>query len=128
MSVPAEKLAVYRRGLRRRLGQLLTAEEKDALEAARHEATLVAEMLVKQYGARRVILFGSMAQNRRLRRDSDIDLAVEGMPIENFYRLVGDLRTASGRSVDLVRLETARESFRKLIRLEGVLLAHDGAG
>jgi len=126
MAVPAEKLAAYRRGLRRRLDRTLTAAEKATLEAARLEAVHVAETLVRQYGAKRAILFGSVAQNRRLRRDSDIDLAVEGMPVGNFYRLVGDLRTPSGRSVDLVRLETARESFRRLILVEGVLLAHDG--
>ena len=122
----AEKLAAYRRGLRRRLGKPLTAEERAMLNAAMREARQMAKRLVKQHGAKRVILFGSVARQRRLRRDSDIDLAVEGMPAENFYQIVGDLWTKQGRQVDLVRWETLRESFRQVVEREGKLLAYDG--
>jgi predicted nucleotidyltransferase len=126
VNVPAEKLAIYREGLRRRLSQPLTATERAALEGVWLEALQVATRLIELHNAKRVLLFGSVANNRRLRRESDIDLAVEGMPIEDYYQVVGDLRTPSGRSIDLVRLETVRESFRKLILMEGVLLAHAG--
>lgn len=125
--IPAERMDAYREGLRRNLRRPLTIEEQAALKITRREAEQMAERLVKQYGARRVILFGSVARQRRLRPDSDIDLAVEGMSTDDFYRIVGDLRTSQGRGVDLLRLETARESFRKVIALEGVVLAHDGA-
>ena len=125
--IPAEKMAAYRTGLRRNLNQPLTTDERTALETARREAEEMAARLVKQHGARRIILFGSVARKRRLRPDSDIDLAVEGMPVETFYQLVGDLYTPQGRRADLVRLETARDSFQKIIALEGVLIAHDGA-
>ena len=124
--IHAEKMAAYREGLRRNLNRPLTTEEQVALDTAHREAEEMAARLVKQNGARRVILFGSVARQRRLRPDSDIDLAVEGMPTETFYQLVGDLCTAQGRRIDLVRLETVRESFRKIITLEGVVLAHDG--
>ena len=96
------------------------------LNAAMREARQMAKRLVKQHGAKRVILFGSVARQRRLRRDSDIDLAVEGMPAENFYQIVGDLWTKQGRQVDLVRWETLRESFRQVVEREGKLLAYDG--
>jgi|SRR3990172_5510167 len=125
-SIPAEKMAAYRAGLRRRLNRPLTAEEKVALETARREAEQAAAQLVKQHGVKRVILFGSVVRQRRLRRDSDIDLAVEGMPAENFYQIVGDLWTKQGRQVDLVRWETLRESFRQVVEREGKLLAYDG--
>ena len=127
MAVPhilTEKMAAYRAGLRQSLSRPLTAEEQAALETAWRAAREVAQRLVKQHGAERVILFGSVARRRPLRRESDIDLAVEGMPMANFYQIVGDLRTDEGREIDLVRLETLRESFRKIIALEGVLLAH----
>jgi len=124
--IPAEKMTAYREGLRRRLNRPLTADERAALETVRREAEEMAARLVKRHGARRIILFGSVARKRRLRPDSDIDLAVEGMPAETFYQLVGDLYTPQGRRVDLVRLETARDSFQKIIALEGALLAHDG--
>ena len=123
-SIPAEKMAAYRAGLRRRLNRPLTAEEKVALETARREAEQAAAQLVKQHGVKRVILFGSVVRQRRLRPDSDIDLAVEGMPGESYYRIVGDLWTEQGRRIDLIRLEAMRPAFRELVEREGKLLAH----
>ena len=119
-------MSAYREGLRRRLNRALNADEQAAVEAAWREASQAAERLVQQYGAKRVILFGSVARRRRLQPDSDIDLAVEGMTGEVFYKIAGDLHTSDGRRIDLVRLDTLGQSFRKVIALEGVLLAHDG--
>ena len=125
MAIPTEKIITYREGLRRRLSRPLTETEQSELDQAQAEAKHLAQMLVKEHGARRVLLFGSVARRRPLRVDSDIDLAVEGMPVENYYRLVGDLQTASGRLVDLVRLESARAPIKQIILLEGISLAND---
>ena len=124
-SIPAEKMAAYRAGLRRRLSRPLTSDEKTALESALREAEQIAQDLIKQHGAKRVILFGSVARQQRLRPDSDIDLAVEGMPVESYYQIVGDLWTEQGRRIDLIRLEAMRPAFRELVEREGKLLAHD---
>lgn len=67
MSIPAERLAVYRQGLRRRLDKPLSQDEQIALETARREAREIAQWLVEHYGAKRVILFGSVARGARLR-------------------------------------------------------------
>lgn len=120
-----DKMAAYREGIRRRLERPLSATEQATLDAAWRGAREIAERLVIQHGAKRVILFGSVARKRRVRRESDIDLAVEGMPLDNFYKIVGDLRASDGRQVDLVRYEALRESFKKVITAEGVELAHD---
>ncbi len=42
-SIPAEKMAAYRAGLRRRLSRSLTADKQTALETARREAQEMAE-------------------------------------------------------------------------------------
>jgi predicted nucleotidyltransferase len=123
MAIPAEKIATYREGLRRRLSRPLTEKEQAELDEAYTEAERLAQILVKEHGAKRVLLFGSVARRRPLRADSDIDLAVEGMSSEDYYRLVGDLRTDSGRLVDLVRLENMRLSIKHIILLEGIVLA-----
>jgi predicted nucleotidyltransferase len=112
--------------LLRNLSRALTADERAALDRAWRDARQIAEQLVNEFGARRVILFGSVARQRALRPNSDIDLLVDGMPLDNFYRLVGDLRSSEGRAIDLIRLENVGESFRKIIELEGVVLAYDG--
>ncbi len=41
-------------------------------------------------GARKVLLFGSLARGE-FRTDSDVDLAVEGLPSEVYFRAVGEL-------------------------------------
>ncbi len=123
MTIPAEKMASYRQGLRRKLSRPLTGTEQAELDKARAEAKRLAQALVKEHKARRVWLFGSVACRRPLRADSDIDLAVEGMSPDVYYSLVGDLHSASGRLVDLIRLESARWPIKRIILLEGVILA-----
>ena len=122
MAIPADKIATYRESLRRRLSRPLTETERSELERARAEAQRLAHKLVQEHGARRVLLFGSVARRRPLRPDSDIDLAVAGMSSEAYYKIVGDLRTASGRLVDLVRLERVRPSVKRVILQEGIVL------
>jgi predicted nucleotidyltransferase len=122
MAIPAETIASYREGLRRRLSRPLTETEQTELDKARAEAERLAHELVEKHGARQVLLFGSVARRRPLRPDSDIDLAVSGMSSEVYYEIVGDLFTDSGREVDLVRLERVRSSVKRVIFLEGITL------
>jgi predicted nucleotidyltransferase len=71
-------------------------------------------------GAVYATVFGSVAQGRA-RRDSDIDVAVSfGRPMSSDLRtaMIGIIAEASGRSVDLIDLETA----------EGLVLARALAG
>ena len=66
-----------------------------------------AARLLRAAGARRVWLFGSLAEGRA-RLESDVDLAVEGLPASTaYFRLVGDLVELYGTNVDLVELEKA---------------------
>jgi predicted nucleotidyltransferase len=122
MAIPAETIASYREGLRRRLSRPLTEAEQTELDEAHAEAERLAHELVEEHGARQVLLFGSVARRRPLRPDSDIDLAVAGMSSEAYYEIVGDLFTDSGRRVDLVRLERVRPSVKRVILSEGITL------
>ena len=47
MTIPAEKVATYRTGLRRRLSGKSTKAEQDALDKAQTEASELAQALVK---------------------------------------------------------------------------------
>jgi predicted nucleotidyltransferase len=64
-------------------------------------------------GAHEVYVFGSAA-NGTLRPDSDIDLAVSGLPPALFYRAAGDAMDAMGRPVDLVDLDDSAPIIRYL--------------
>lgn len=80
-----------------------------------------AELLRGRYGARRVILFGSLATGA-CRVDSDVDIAASGVPPEKYFAALADLMEVLGTPVDLVRLEDAPESLRDRIAAEGEAL------
>ncbi len=81
----------------------------------------VAAVLRTRFGARRVVLFGSLAHAAWFARDSDIDLAVEGVAARQYWEA---WRVAEAiipdRPVDLVELETAGEGLRRAIDRHGL--------
>jgi predicted nucleotidyltransferase len=105
-------------------------------DAEREDARLAAEALAlvprlsrhrnQRYGARRVFLFGSLAEGF-FRSGSDIDLAVEALPKDaSFFRAAADLDDlAKPFRVDLVPLEDAYPEVRERILTRGREI-HDG--
>ena len=63
-----------------------------------------AAVVLKEFGAREVYVFGSAAGGV-LREGSDVDLAVSGLPPEVFFRAMGQARDALGRELDLIDLD-----------------------
>jgi predicted nucleotidyltransferase len=78
--------------------------------------------ILKAYGAKRVILFGSAARSSP--SPHDIDLACEGLPPVRFFEALGKLLCALSVPVDLVDLKEAGRSpsLQQRISREGVLL------
>jgi len=103
----------------------LTIEAVDQQERERilvrvREAALV---LKRRFGAQRVVLFGSLAHTAWFMPDSDVDLAVQGVPHKLYWQawrcveeIVGD------RPVDLIDIESARDSLRQAIERYGMEL------
>ena len=85
-------------------------------------AKKIAEELVKRFGAKKVVLFGSLARGD-FNRWSDIDLAVWGIPAAKFFKAVS---FASGISdlwrVDLVDSQDCTRALREIILEEGTEL------
>jgi uncharacterized protein len=77
-----------------------------------------AALLRDRYGADHVVLFGSLA-NGACHADSDVDLAVSGLPGDRYFKALADLMEVFAGPVDLVRLEGAPESLRERIAAEG---------
>jgi uncharacterized protein len=75
-------------------------------------------LLVDRHGARRVWLFGSLVAGQPT-ADSDVDLAVEGLPSAAYFNALADLMALFHGPVDPVRLEEASESLRDRVRSEG---------
>lgn len=120
---PAE-LKRYRDAARRRAAtRTLTPADAAARDDLLKRVRSAAATLRTRFGAKRVILFGSLAHEAWYVADSDVDLAVEGLAGDTIWQAWRAVEEIIGdRPVDLVELETARESLRSAIERTGVPL------
>ena len=78
-----------------------------------------AAAILRAAGAHEVYLFGS-AVSGGVRPDSDVDLAVSGLPPEVFFRAMSDAERALGLPLDLIDLDEDNP-FTRYLRSEGEL-------
>ena len=79
--------------------------------------------LKKDFGTRKVILFGSLARESWFTADSDVDLAVEGLSPDDYWPAWRMIETIiQDRKVDLIEIERVGESLREVIESDGVEL------
>jgi predicted nucleotidyltransferase len=115
-------MAQYRATARRREAE---ASQDAVARAARARviASQAATLLKLQFQARRVVLFGSLARADYFHPRSDIDLAVEGISVQNFWRAWCALDTLGNEfEIDLVATESAPPALKFHIDQEGVEL------
>lgn len=77
----------------------------------------VIRAISRQYGLKRVLLFGSAA--RSVGKTRDIDIAVEGLDQRRFFQFYGDLLFALSQPVDVFDLSQPGR-FADMIRREGI--------
>lgn len=70
-------------------------------------------------GAREVYVFGSVAEGK-MRANSDVDMAVSGLPPEVFFRAMAAAHDALGRPLDLIDLDE-ENPFTRYLKEEGQL-------
>lgn len=102
-------------------------EEKRELENRYNEfwdiAREIAFLLKEKYGAKRVWVFGSLTKKEMFNQWSDIDIAVDGIPNEVFYKAVGEATSISyDCKVDIVDILDCSLSLRESILKEGIEL------
>lgn len=117
--ITPEAMARYRRAAHAR-----ELARQRAIESRRQKAWLVAQraarLLQEAFGASRVIVFGSLAHGAWFGPTSDIDLAVEGVPADAFWRAWAALdRLDPTFEIDLVAIESAPERLRDEIISRG---------
>jgi len=121
---PRAGLSSYAAGwqARDRLRQQQAAEWRSRMEARLPQ---VARMLADDFGATRVLLFGSLARGMA-GPGSDIDLLVDGLALERLIEAtVRAERLLAEARVDLVPADQIRPEVMTRALAEGVLL-HDG--
>ncbi len=91
------------------LQRVRRAEAEGRQRAARVRAALpeVVRLLREEFGARRVVLFGSLLAGR-LDEDSDLDLLVDGIPAERLVPATNRAWEIVGIPVDLVPADAGR--------------------
>jgi len=83
-------------------------------EKKENEAVLAAAKLLLSMGASQVFAFGSVVTDE-LRPDSDIDMAVSGLPARVYFSAVSRASDLVGRPVDLVDLDEDTPIIRYLL-------------
>jgi predicted nucleotidyltransferase len=78
------------------------------------EAVLSAANLLRSMGASQVFVFGSLVRGE-LRPDSDIDIAVSGLPANVYFSAVSRASDILGRPVDLLDLDDDTPLVRHLL-------------
>jgi len=102
----------------RRLVERRAVEGRARARRLRGRLPAAVALLRGRYGAKRVVLFGSLAAGT-CRAESDVDLAVSALGSEHYFRALGELMEVFGAPVDLVELESAPPSLVERIEAEG---------
>lgn len=123
MVIPKEKMEIYCRTARRRSAERVR-RLSELRERALATAKRAADLLKKEYGAKEVFLFGSLAEEPSVFDGrSDVDLAVRGLGKKAYFRVASRLLDLDHAfDVDLVEMETAPESLVRKIEKEGIRL------
>ena len=122
VEISAADMAVYKKSAR-----LREAYQRQANIERRTAAWIIARqaaaLLKAEFGAESVLVYGSVVHGHWFGPDSDIDLAVVGLPPEKFWRAWAALDPLSGDFViNLVAMETVTATLQTMIEREGVAL------
>lgn len=122
LKLTPEEMATYQAAARRRSEQEqqeLALREKRAWELARRAATLLRE----QFGATRVMVFGSLAHKGCFTPWSDVDIAAWGIRSQDTFRAIGAVMDVDAEiEVNLVDVGTCSASLLTTVEREGVEL------
>ena len=95
--------------------------DRDAAEKARAILPQLVDLLIHNFQVSQIILFGSLAKET-FTQTSDIDLAVAGIPTEDYFKAWADLNFCSEFEVDLKPLEELDSHFYQRVMETGKIL------
>ncbi|MEA5420794.1 nucleotidyltransferase domain-containing protein [Spirulina sp. CCNP1310] len=80
-------------------------------------ARQAAQQLKTEFGAHRVVLFGSWLNVEQMHWYSDLDLAVSGLPRASLYRAGAKIERGHDFMIDLIEAEWAKPHIQRAIAL-----------
>jgi len=78
----------------------------------------------KEFGAKKVLLFGSCLEDVESARD--IDIAVSGIKPREFFKFYGKVSMAVENEVDIIDLDDVREHLHKRVLSKGQVIYQEG--
>ncbi|NCC36141.1 MAG: nucleotidyltransferase domain-containing protein [Chloroflexia bacterium] len=98
------------------------------IDQAWEVAHKAAHLLRQKYGVTRVRVFGSLLAPDQFHRQSDVDLAVEGLAVEHYWDALADVLFLDNQIVvDLVDPELCPPAIWTIVEREGVDLERQPA-
>ena len=118
LDLTTEELSLYRPG---RVSYIPLASER--WEQVWEVAHAVAHLLRERFGAKQVVVFGSLVHRAWFTPWSDIDIAVWGILAHQFYQAVAAVTGINPKfEVDVVDVEDCSIRHRRIIESEGIEL------
>ncbi len=94
---------------------------KERLDRAWQTARRATQLLQERYGVSRVRVFGSLIHPTQFHTRSDIDLAVEGLAVQDYWDALADVLFLDDEvTVDLVDSDTCAPAIWAIVEKEGV--------
>jgi predicted nucleotidyltransferase len=124
LDITGDQWRAYHTGAAMQQRQRLTERQTHPRwEQAQRLARTAAQRLHEEFGARRVVLFGSAVKQSSFTQWSDVDLAAWGIAPERFYAAVAAVTSLSTQiAVDLVDPEECPAALQTVIEREGIEL------
>ena len=94
---------------------------KQLAKQVREQLPSVIKLLIDEFKANKIILFGSLAKGG-FNENSDIDLAVAGIEPSQYFKALAQVNSISDRWIDLKPLESLETHFLKRVLETGECL------
>jgi len=120
LDLTPEQIERYRESAKKRL-QAESKEIENRREQAWQAAKRASRVLRIQFGATRVVAFGSLVQKVGFTRWSDVDVAAWGIAPEDTFQAIGIISELdTSVPVNLVDVKTAKPALLDAIERDGV--------
>jgi len=92
-------------------------------DAAATDFCTIVKMIISRYSPKKIVQWGSLLFSEQFDENSDIDIAIEGIPdAAEYFALLGDAMKLTRFSLDIVQLEKIEPEFAELILLKGKII------
>ncbi len=91
--------------------------------AATNDFNVIVRMIINKYSPEKIVHWGSLLHPEQFDENSDIDIAIKGIPeAKRYFALLGDAMELTRFPLDIVQLEKIEPEFSDLILSKGKVI------